>query len=380
MLQNKYLDKHFQVDIIYDVNKSLKEVRIMVKFQDLSGKKYGMLTVLKQAEPEIKYYKGKKVIIRIWVCACECGTTNKLIRGTEIKRQKSCGCLLSAKHRSARVQGNKNPMFGMSGDKNPRWDSDRTSEMRVEERKDNAYYVWRIKVFKRDNYTCKCCNKVSNEDMVAHHIFNYRDYPEKRTDIDNGITLCKRCHSSFHIIYGRRNNTMSQLLEFIHDVNAGTIKMNDDEVKPYKVTIGNDEPMYYYTQMDIVKEYGFSEITVHRLLYGESSMKIRTIKVSKRGSKTLYFETYKEVAEHFNCDRKLIKKFIDDKNYKNRGNYKHLNDFSFIEEVRDIRIEKVHATSEKDKAIAGQLSVAQMLPVQKMTKKEFETWLEDDEY
>lgn len=66
----------------------------MTKFQDLTGIKFGMLTVLKQMEPQIKFYKNKKVIVKIWLCSCECGNKNKLIRGTEIKRQKFCRCLI----------------------------------------------------------------------------------------------------------------------------------------------------------------------------------------------------------------------------------------------------------------------------------------------
>jgi 5-methylcytosine-specific restriction endonuclease McrA len=51
---------------------------------------------------------------------------------------------------------------------------------------------WRDSVFKRDNYKCKICNKTGR--LEAHHILQWRYYPELRFDVNNGITLCHACH------------------------------------------------------------------------------------------------------------------------------------------------------------------------------------------
>lgn len=59
----------------------------MGKFIDLTGNKYGSLTVISR-EPNNKYKRS------MWLCNCECGSTgvfsgNELVRGN----LKSCGCL-----------------------------------------------------------------------------------------------------------------------------------------------------------------------------------------------------------------------------------------------------------------------------------------------
>jgi hypothetical protein len=80
------------------------------------------------------------------------------------------------------------------------------------------YLKWKFQVFNRDNYVCQCCG--SHDKLEAHHIVNYLSNEDKRTDISNGITLCRECHSayvfgSFHDIFGTFNNTKEQLDEYI---------------------------------------------------------------------------------------------------------------------------------------------------------------------
>ena len=79
------------------------------------------------------------------------------------------------------------------------------------------YRHWRKAVFDRDLYTCQCCGSRGNTYLQAHHIKNWRDNEDCRFDVDNGITLCQKCHMSFHSKYGKRFNTEEQLKEFIED-------------------------------------------------------------------------------------------------------------------------------------------------------------------
>lgn len=88
--------------------------------------------------------------------------------------------------------------------------------------RNNTYYKeWVRKVFERDNYTCQCCGKRGGN-LNAHHLYNFSEYPDLRYDVSNGITFCERCHlisfpNSFHSIYGERNNTPEQVVEYIQN-------------------------------------------------------------------------------------------------------------------------------------------------------------------
>lgn len=65
------------------------------------------------------------------------------------------------------------------------------------ERKTPEYINWRKKVFERDNYTCQICGQKGGE-LNAHHIKPFSKYKNKRIDINNGITLCQKCHKLIH--------------------------------------------------------------------------------------------------------------------------------------------------------------------------------------
>lgn len=98
------------------------------------------------------------------------------------------------------------------GDDNPNWKGGSKYERNQWQSRDE-YKNWRNAVFSRDNYTCQMCGKKSNGDIEAHHIHTWKDYPEKRFDIENGITLCKKCHNS---IKGKEMEYVDIFIEIIH--------------------------------------------------------------------------------------------------------------------------------------------------------------------
>ncbi len=80
-------------------------------------------------------------------------------------------------------------------DKHPSWKGGVTKERRVLE-SSTEYKEWRRQVFMRDKYQCAVCGKKGKLD--AHHIKTFADYPKLRTEVSNGITLCKSCHRQVH--------------------------------------------------------------------------------------------------------------------------------------------------------------------------------------
>lgn len=54
------------------------------------------------------------------------------------------------------------------------------------------YKQWRQAVFERDAFRCTSCGE--NGYIQAHHIKAFSTHPELRFNVDNGVTLCPRCH------------------------------------------------------------------------------------------------------------------------------------------------------------------------------------------
>lgn len=71
-------------------------------------------------------------------------------------------------------------------------------------------------MLKNHNKKCQVCGMAAK---IAHHLFNFADYPELRLNPNNGMAICGVHHTQFHVKYGRSHNTPNQMVEFIVNLN-----------------------------------------------------------------------------------------------------------------------------------------------------------------
>lgn len=65
----------------------------------------------------------------------------------------------------------------------------------AKKRNNYKYRQWRKDVINRDK-ECRVCGTTDN--LQAHHIRSFSEFPLLRFCIENGITLCERCHKELH--------------------------------------------------------------------------------------------------------------------------------------------------------------------------------------
>ena len=104
-------------------------------------------------------------------------------------------------------QSKKNISFSVMGEKNHNWKGG-LSSLGKQIRKSLKYRNWRQEIYERDDWTCQKC-KVRGIKLEPHHKKslssiliknNIKTLKEslrckKIWDIENGISLCKKCHS-----------------------------------------------------------------------------------------------------------------------------------------------------------------------------------------
>jgi len=117
------------------------------------------------------------------------------------------------KGKNQSVESRMKTSIALLGKNAPNWKGGITKKNHII-RESIEYRLWREAVFARDNWTCQKTKKRGVE-LHSHHINNFSEFPELRFAIDNGITLSKEAHKEFHKIYGNKNNTGLQLLEYL---------------------------------------------------------------------------------------------------------------------------------------------------------------------
>lgn len=131
-----------------------------------------------------EFYLKPSWIKRVTTCSMRCqGEMKKGKKHSEVTKAKMRG----------RIPWNKGIKYlQISGEKHWNWKGG--IRKRKDERNDSAYQLWVKKVKNRDNNQCTFKGQNCFGYCVVHHILPWRDYPELRYEIKNGITLCQYHH------------------------------------------------------------------------------------------------------------------------------------------------------------------------------------------
>lgn len=188
------------------------------RFVDLSGKKFGQITVI-EPDKEENLKRSKNNNQYYWKCVCDCGR-HFTTYGAALKdgRQVTCG----------------NRAVHHSGSENSNWKGGITSEV-IKIRNSELYKSWRRRILGLDEYKCVACG--DNHNLEVHHIYPFSQYKEFRFLESNGITLCKKHHcinqdGSFHKMFGAKGN-IEQLDIYINLIRKQLGLIQDFNTKNY---------------------------------------------------------------------------------------------------------------------------------------------------
>ena len=243
-----------------------KDITSKRKSKDLTGQKFGRLTVIERKESD----KHKNVL---WLCKCECGN-EKVIRSSDLKSGKivSCGCLRSEKNSEK-----------MKEQMKKQWQDEDYRKMKSEKAKEQMQKQWQDEEMKwkmsykggitpisqylrssnsqwfedckqKANYTCQLTGQVGGQlhthhlkafstiVIEAHNLHNIqikplvKDYTDEELklleeyvgswhkDNSNAVVLSEDVHKLFHSLYGKGENTPEQYIEFKERYLAGEFK------------------------------------------------------------------------------------------------------------------------------------------------------------
>lgn len=115
---------------------------------------------------------------------------------TTFKKQKFCSKPCADKG-GLRYSGADNARY------NP--DADRTG------RRDSRHDAWADAVISNDKATCRICG-ATNTELHAHHVRSWKEYPELRFEVSNGIALCAPCHWTIHAALAAKAVNSGKLL------------------------------------------------------------------------------------------------------------------------------------------------------------------------
>lgn len=175
-----------------------------MKLIDLTGQKFGKLTVIKRVKaPE--HVKNKRTY---WLCKCECGKENIILRGDlKSKKTVSCGCYNIEKNRKAYGQAAINDLIDNYKRKSicRNISFELSDEKFLELTKKNCFYCGK-----------KPSNISKNRNNNGDYIYNGIDRIDssKGYTIENTVPCCKRCNQA------KSSETQSDFFEWIKTVHS----------------------------------------------------------------------------------------------------------------------------------------------------------------
>ncbi len=185
-------------------------------------------------------------------------TVNYTLEKFGIKRRSAGGQLKGKKmSASSRLKMSIAGKGKRRGAKNPNWKGGKISDD-VRERRSFIAKKWRSIVLERDKRQCQTCG--SKEHLHVHHIKSFKKNPERRWDINNGITVCVFCHEKIHSrsfpdwLTGRKPKAGDE-------INLVTVNRSD----PFEISREELEK-YYQTKTisEIAQTVGFSDEAVRK--------------------------------------------------------------------------------------------------------------------
>ena len=93
----------------------------------------------------------------------------------------------------------------VKGELNPNWNGGSTAKNALIRRSPEVK-IWRMRVLVRDSFTCVLCG--APDSLIADHIKSFALYPDLRTELSNGRTLCRDCHMGTTSYLGSRRNAV----------------------------------------------------------------------------------------------------------------------------------------------------------------------------
>ena len=173
---------------------------------NLGGERFGRLVA--KVRVGIRWNKA------LWLCQCDCGKESVVGSGQlRSGKTKSCGCY----QREVVKKMMTNHLL-----------TEEEREEQKERRNDPRLMEWKIEVFKKDGRACLVCG-YNGRDLVAHHKESWNSNKDKRFEITNGATSCRKCHKEFHSIWGYGDNTEVEWNEFLK------FKNSENRVIPIRV-------------------------------------------------------------------------------------------------------------------------------------------------